>query len=126
MGGSTIRGSSTRGGAKAMRDMMSSAGRTHVGVTPDGPRGPRRVMQPGAIYLASATGLQVVPVGISAREHRDTFSKVRFFNWREWTLIALVGTGPAEEHDGAAVFEFGGRFDGTEGELGPSMSAISR
>jgi hypothetical protein len=31
--------------------------------------------------------------------------------------------GAAEEHDGAALFEFGGRLDGTKGELGPSVFA---
>jgi hypothetical protein len=32
-------------------------------LTPDGPRGPRRRVQPGLIYLASRSGLPIVPVG---------------------------------------------------------------
>src|SRR5260221_10549472 len=41
-------------------------------------------------------------------------------------LIAFVEAAPAEEHDGAAVFEFGGCLGGTEGELGPSVFCGSR
>src|ERR671933_231882 len=40
---------------------------THInerfGFPPDGPKGPRRKCQPGAVYLASRTGLAIVPVG---------------------------------------------------------------
>ena len=37
--------------------------RRHLAVTPDGPRGPRRVVQPGMVYVASRTGMQIVPSG---------------------------------------------------------------
>jgi len=67
LGIGTVRGSSgsdRRGGATALREMAHLAGRTHLAVTPDGPRGPRRVVQPGLILLASRTGLPVVPLGV--------------------------------------------------------------
>ena len=41
MGFATIRGSSTRGGVKAMRELMRISRRTNLCATPDGPRGPR-------------------------------------------------------------------------------------
>jgi hypothetical protein len=41
-------------------------------------------------------------------------------------LITFVEAAPAEEHQGAAVFQLGGRLDGTEGELGPSGFCGSR
>ncbi len=55
-------GSSTRGGAAGLRDLarMLATG-AHVGITPDGPRGPRRVAQPGVAQLAALSGALVLP-----------------------------------------------------------------
>jgi hypothetical protein len=60
-----IRGSSSRGGARAAREMrdLLAQGRTVV-ITPDGPRGPRHSMNPGLTWLASSTGVRVAPVGL--------------------------------------------------------------
>lgn len=58
-----IRGSSTRGGTTALLRMLRDGGSRHFGLTPDGPKGPRRKCQFGAVYLASRTGLPIVPVG---------------------------------------------------------------
>lgn len=63
LGLKVIRGSTTRGGAKALRQLVALKGRCHVVITPDGPRGPRRVVQPGLIYVAARTGLPIVPCG---------------------------------------------------------------
>lgn len=62
--GKTIRGSTTRGGAPALRAMMRQSGAGHLGITPDGPRGPRRVVQQGSVYLASRMGIQTLPIGV--------------------------------------------------------------
>jgi lysophospholipid acyltransferase (LPLAT)-like uncharacterized protein len=64
LGYGVVRGSSTQGGGPAVRALAAWARRTHVGVTPDGPRGPRRRVQPGVVYLASRTGLPVVAFGV--------------------------------------------------------------
>lgn len=58
-----IRGSSTRGGTVALLRMLRDGNTRHFGLTPDGPKGPRRKCQFGAVYLASRTGLPIVPVG---------------------------------------------------------------
>ncbi len=63
--GISIRGSSTRGGAGAVRAMMRQGKAAHLAITPDGPRGPRRVLQSGAIFVASRAGMPIVPVGIA-------------------------------------------------------------
>jgi lysophospholipid acyltransferase (LPLAT)-like uncharacterized protein len=56
------RGSSSRGGAKALVQMRRALGAGHpVAFTVDGPRGPARVAQPGAVWLAGATGHPVLP-----------------------------------------------------------------
>jgi lysophospholipid acyltransferase (LPLAT)-like uncharacterized protein len=64
MGLGTIRGSSTRGGIKAMREMIRASARGHIAVLPDGPRGPRRHVELGLIFLAAKTGLPIVLLGI--------------------------------------------------------------
>lgn len=65
MGFGVIRGSSTRGGTKAMINMVREAGRGHfLAVTPDGPRGPRETVQSGIIFLARKTGLPILPIGL--------------------------------------------------------------
>ncbi len=61
-----VHGSTKRGGVTAVRELLRP-GVGHVAVTPDGPRGPRRVVQPGIVYLASRTGMQIVPIGVGHR-----------------------------------------------------------
>jgi lysophospholipid acyltransferase (LPLAT)-like uncharacterized protein len=59
-----IRGSSSRGGARALREMLTALESGAVlAVTPDGPRGPRHSMNPGLAWMARATGFAVVPCG---------------------------------------------------------------
>ena len=61
------RGSTTRGGAVGMRQILRKvADGCDVGMTPDGPRGPRRRVQPGVIAVARLTGLPIIPVTFSA------------------------------------------------------------
>jgi lysophospholipid acyltransferase (LPLAT)-like uncharacterized protein len=60
-----VRGSSTRGGSAAIVNLKRVSQYSHLCVTPDGPRGPRRVVQPGAVFLSSQTRLPIVPVGIA-------------------------------------------------------------
>jgi len=66
----TARGSTSRGGRRALlqlrRDM--AAGKP-AGFTLDGPRGPARVAQPGAVWLAKATGNPVLPFHLEASAH---------------------------------------------------------
>ena len=66
----TARGSSSHGAIKALlklsRDM--TAGKP-AGFTVDGPRGPARVAQPGAVWLAKATGNPVLPFHLEARRY---------------------------------------------------------
>lgn len=61
-----VRGSHQgRGGATAARQLVSAAETHHIVVTTDGPRGPRRKVKPGIIFLASQTGRPIVPVACS-------------------------------------------------------------
>jgi hypothetical protein len=68
LGFATSRGSSTRGGTRAILELLNtSSGETDIAITPDGPSGPREICQPGIVYLAKRTGLPVIPVGVSSQ-----------------------------------------------------------
>ncbi len=60
-----VRGSSSRGGPRALRELLDAAKRWHIAITPDGPRGPRREMKDGIIYLASQSGNPIVPLAFA-------------------------------------------------------------
>ena len=67
LGYEIIRGSSTRGGVRALRELISALGAgKHVAITPDGPRGPMHSMSPGVAFLSRATGTPILPVGVAA------------------------------------------------------------
>ena len=63
MGFDCVRGSTNRGSAAALLEMSRRGRHMHLAITPDGPRGPRRKMAVGAIYLASRLGMPIVPLG---------------------------------------------------------------
>ncbi|MEM7813250.1 MAG: DUF374 domain-containing protein [Planctomycetota bacterium] len=61
-----VRGSSTRRGAVALIKAIRNTSDRHLAITPDGPRGPRRSIAPGIVFLAAKTGRRIVPVSIHA------------------------------------------------------------
>ena len=87
----TARGSTSRGGLKALlqlkRDM--EAGKA-AGFTLDGPRGPARVAQPGAIWLAKATGNPVLPFHAEASRHWTMRSWDRAQIPKPFSTVALA------------------------------------
>jgi len=93
----TARGSTTRGARKAMlqlvRDMEQGKA---AGFTLDGPRGPARVAQPGAIWLARATGNPVLPFHLEASSHWTTGSWDRTQIPKPFSTVALAIGEPLE------------------------------
>jgi lysophospholipid acyltransferase (LPLAT)-like uncharacterized protein len=69
-GYATARGSTSRGGGKALLQLTRelAAGKP-AGFTVDGPRGPAEIAQPGAVWLAKATGHPVLPFHLEADRH---------------------------------------------------------
>lgn len=58
-----VRGSSSRGGAEALRELTGLVQDGYdIGITPDGPRGPKYTLQPGCVILAQLTGATIIPV----------------------------------------------------------------
>jgi lysophospholipid acyltransferase (LPLAT)-like uncharacterized protein len=72
----TARGSTSRGGARALVQLRRDlAGGKPAAFTIDGPRGPARVAQPGAVFLAGATGHPILPFHIESS---------RFWTMNSW------------------------------------------
>lgn len=103
----TITGSTRRGGAGALRKLyrlMQQGGA--VGITPDGPRGPRMRVSPGIVHLARLSGAPIFPLAYSARPRHV------FETWDRFILPLPFGRGVflwgppmtvAREADEAAV-----------------------
>jgi lysophospholipid acyltransferase (LPLAT)-like uncharacterized protein len=58
-----VRGSTHDGASASLRELIQISRRSHLTITPDGPRGPRRVMAVGPIFLAAKLGMPIVPMG---------------------------------------------------------------
>jgi hypothetical protein len=79
----SVRGSTRRGGTGAFRELVRSGDDGFdIVITPDGPRGPRYVVQKGVIELARQTGLPVVPV---------TYSTQRRVHCPSWDAFLIPG-----------------------------------
>ena len=63
LGFEIVRGSTTRGGLSAIRELKRKSREYNLTLMPDGPQGPRRKMALGAVYLSSRLGIPLVPVG---------------------------------------------------------------
>jgi lysophospholipid acyltransferase (LPLAT)-like uncharacterized protein len=100
----TARGSTTRGGIKAMlklvRDM--EAGKP-AGFTVDGPRGPARIVQPGAVWLARETGNPVLPFHCEASSYWTANSWDRTQVPKPFTTVALAIGEPLYVTPGASA-----------------------
>ncbi len=80
LGIGVVRGSSTRGAEEALLQLRECSQHTHIAVTPDGPKGPRRQIKRGLVFLASTTGLPVLGFGVG-------YSRAwRFGSWDHFAL----------------------------------------
>jgi lysophospholipid acyltransferase (LPLAT)-like uncharacterized protein len=92
-----IRGSSKRGGAQAVRQMLEAARELHIVITPDGPRGPRRQLKDGIVFLASHSGRSIIPAAYACRNGW----RIRG-NWTDlllpkpFTTVFVIGGAPFE------------------------------
>jgi lysophospholipid acyltransferase (LPLAT)-like uncharacterized protein len=90
-----VRGSSTRGGTKAILALADAVRAGYdVALTVDGPRGPRFEVKPGVVDVSKLTGGAIVPVAVGSRRHRT------FASWDAFELPApftriVVEYGPA-------------------------------
>lgn len=109
-----VSGSSSRGGARALlglaRALKEPSGALAL-VAVDGPRGPRGVAKPGAVYLARRLGVPIWPVGVAVRRGR----RLR----RAWDryLLPLPFT--------RAVVHFGAPWSPPAGSIDAACAALS-
>lgn len=107
----SVRGSSSRGGTSALRALARAMKGSGLcgGITPDGPRGPRYVLQPGALLVARLAGALIVPVALG-------FSRKKVFrSWDAFQFPAPFARArlvfgepvPAPEGGGDEAFEAG-------------------
>jgi len=75
-GFNTVRGSTSRGAAQSVMELIDCGRRgLPLAITPDGPKGPRRKVQQGVVYLAQKTGMEILPVGVRLS------NKITFNSW---------------------------------------------
>ncbi len=95
-----IRGSSSRKGISSLRQSVRALrdGRG-LAITPDGPRGPRRVLKPGAVQIARRADAPVIPIAF----HVD--AAVRLRSWDRFVVplpfarVSLTAGGPLQPRD---------------------------
>jgi len=81
LGQGAVRGSSSRGGASALREMVRLAKTPYdLAITPDGPKGPRREAKEGVAQLAKLTRRAIVPMAFVASRG------YRFASWDRFLL----------------------------------------
>jgi lysophospholipid acyltransferase (LPLAT)-like uncharacterized protein len=107
LGITAVRGSSTRGGRGALRQILAAyRDGASIAWTPDGPRGPRRHAKFGVVATARATGAMIVPVGAAARWHRRLGSWDRMIlPWPGSRIVFVVGAPIRVAHDATPADE---------------------
>ena len=87
----TVRGSSSRKGASAIRQLGEViVGGRDVVITPDGPRGPAYVLGQGIIYLAQQSGTQVVPIDMEYSSSWRVKSWDRFILPKPFSKVRVI------------------------------------
>ncbi|MGE0814767.1 MAG: lysophospholipid acyltransferase family protein [Vicinamibacterales bacterium] len=84
------RGSSSRGGARALRSLLRSIASQPAAFTVDGPRGPRGVAQPGIVWLARATGHPIIPIHAEAATRWTLRSWDRTQVPKPWSRVVMA------------------------------------
>lgn len=97
MGFQTVRGSTNRGGVGALRELFRKSRRMNLAITPDGPRGPRRKLAPGPIYLSSRLGIPLVVIGLGYdRPWRNPWSWDQFALPRPYSRARSIVSPPLQ------------------------------
>lgn len=110
LGYRTIRGSTSRGGAKALVEMTRVLEQgLEVAITPDGPRGPAQTVAPGVVYAAQRANVPIVPIAVTASRawHLSTWDRFMIpkpfaritINYGSLHQVPNVENGDAIEHE---------------------------
>ena len=101
----TARGSSSKGGRKALLQMVRDVKNKPVAFPLDGPRGPASIAQLGAVWLSKVTANPIIPFHLEADRHWSLNSWDRTQIPRPFATVALVFASPfvvsADDDEGA-------------------------
>ena len=105
MGFGVVRGSTFNGGSVVLRELAVRSAEGNLTITPDGPRGPRRRLAPGCVFLASTLGIPLVAMGLgSARPYRfgtwDRFALPRPFTRARGIVSRAIAVPSGLDRDG--------------------------
>jgi hypothetical protein len=97
-GARALRGSSTRSGGQAMRDLYLAIRKegTTVVTTADGPKGPVHKYKPGGILLARMTNTPIVPMAFAARPMKELSTWDRFLVPMPFARVVIAFGEPVE------------------------------
>ena len=92
LGYRTIRGSGSRRSRQAMEEMIELARKPGeiLVITPDGPRGPRHVLQPGVVKIAREAGIPILPLSFAAKRPIVFKSWDRFQFWKPFSRLVMI------------------------------------
>lgn len=102
----TVRGSTNRGGTSALRELLQRGQGLSLAITPDGPRGPRRELAQGAIYLSSRLQIPLISIGFGLdrpwrnRRSWDQFAIPRPFSRARVVVGPQIQIAPDLDRDG--------------------------
>lgn len=105
LGMGSVRGSTSRRGAIAMRELLERVSQGHdIAITPDGPRGPKYALGSGLIYLAQKAGIPILPcharfTGAIRLATWDNFAIPKPFSRLTVSLGALVEVQPTDNEE---------------------------
>lgn len=118
LGYETLRGSSTRGGFRVLRQSVRTvrSGRS-LAVTPDGPQGPREQLKPGALHVARLTGAPVIPISAGSRQAWWIEGWDRFLVPKPFATVRVAVGPPHIIPRGAAVGDLAQHARELESEL---------
>jgi hypothetical protein len=121
LGYRTIRGSTSRGGARALVELGRALDEgIEIAITPDGPRGPAQTVAPGVVYVAQRAKVPIVPVTVSASRAWRLNTWDRFLIPKPFARITIRYGGP---HMVAA--EHGSTVEAESARLGSVMHELA-
>jgi lysophospholipid acyltransferase (LPLAT)-like uncharacterized protein len=126
-GYTAVRGSSSRGGLDALRELVKHlrAGRS-VAITPDGPRGPRERMKPGPLLAAQLTGAPIIPTVSGASRAWYFGGWDRFLIPKPFARLQVLYGEPVFVPRRATETELQAISDDVEARLGELMKRVDR
>jgi lysophospholipid acyltransferase (LPLAT)-like uncharacterized protein len=118
LGFKALEGSTKHGGSIAFRTMISTLRKgEYIGITPDGPRGPRMQASNGAIILAKLAGVPILPLSYSVSAWKVFQSWDRFILPLPFTKGVLIWGEAIEVSKKASDLELNAAQDQLEKNL---------